>query len=698
MRRALRHTAALVLVGLLGAACAEVTPDQRALLDRTVESIERSDDDVEFTADTDSDSDDGGTGEDDFDEDEPWLPETAADTERRGPRPEIEQFRCPFDRTTTTAARCGKIELPGRGDDPDYTVEISFVRFSATGDEREKRPDPVVYLHGGPGGAILESADFWYESIVAPHVETRDVILYDQRGAGRSTPLPSCAETAVAADRFYTDEASHDALRDDFLAAIEACATRLRDEGEVDLTAFDSAANAQDLVDLMWALGIEQYNLHGSSYGTRLAQTVMRDAPEGVRSVVLSGVYPIEANLMGSIPVSLESSLEAVFAGCAASARCAAALPDPWATLESLVRELDADPLTVDVATTAASSVTLAFDGTDLLNGLHSLLYVGFQAATVPDLLIDWLDGDIRRIQRLARVSLFDHSDIVVFILVQCADEADFVTDDLLQRPVRHEFLRAADLAPSLNGADSLTICDDWETGDTPAVEDDPVVWDAPTLVLSGAIDPITPPEWAAAVAAQLPRGRLVTMADLSHDSDEGWCAEGMIADFVDDPDVLPDTSCAAFSDTLVVDERAERFREPFALVDRSHDFDGDGETVRFGSPDWSAEWNDDALVLWRGLDQLDQTALILLDVGSSYDVADHLSFGGRIPEWETEPRADLPPGWDRERMVTRAGTMIRYTHASSGAGLVLVVEPGEPDDLERLVLLPAARAIGDAS
>ena len=62
MRRALRHTAALVLVGLLGAACAEVTPDQRALLDRTVESIERSDDDVEFTADTDSDSDDGGTG------------------------------------------------------------------------------------------------------------------------------------------------------------------------------------------------------------------------------------------------------------------------------------------------------------------------------------------------------------------------------------------------------------------------------------------------------------------------------------------------------------------------------------------------------------------------------------------------------------------------------------------------------------
>ena len=692
MRRVLRHTAALAAIGLLAGACAETSASQQALLDRTVESIERRPTERDAADATDED----------FEADEPWLSDEAAhdvaDDERSGPRPEIRQFRCPFDRTATTTARCGQIELPGRGEDPAYTVEISFVRFSATGDEDEKQPDPVVYLHGGPGGAILESADFWYDSIVAPHIENRDVILYDQRGAGRSTPLPSCRETSEPAERFYTDEASHEALRDDFLTALEACAARIRDDGDVDLTAFDSAANAQDLVDLMWALGIEEYNLHGSSYGTRVAQTVMRDAPEGVRSLVLSGVYPVEANLMGSIPVSLEPSLEAVFAGCAASERCAAALPDPWASLEALVRELDADPLSVDVATTAASSVTLAFDGTDLLNGLHSLLYVGFQAATVPDLLIDWLDGDIRRIERLARVSLFDHSDIAVFILVQCADEAHFVTDDLLQRPLRHEFLRAADLAPSLNGADSLAICDEWATGDTPPIENDPVVWDAPTLLLAGAVDPITPPEWAVDVAARLPRARLVELADLAHDSDEGWCAQGLIADFVRDPDVLLDTSCAAFVDELTVDERAERFQEPFSLVDRTYDFDADGEAVRFGGPDWSPEWADDALILWRALDQLDQTALILLDVGSAYEVVDHLPFGGRIPAWERESRPDLPPGWDRERMVTTAGTMVRYTHQDSGAGLVLVLEPGESSDLERLVLLPAARAIGGES
>jgi pimeloyl-ACP methyl ester carboxylesterase len=685
MRRALRHIAALTAIGLLASACAEISPDERALLDETVASLDAGDDDPATDL-----------SEEDFEADEPWLPDEVVDeVARTGPRPEIQQFRCPFDRTVTTTARCGKIELPGRGDDADYTIELSFVRFSATGSDDEKQPDPVVYLHGGPGGAILESADYWYDSIVRPHITTRDVILYDQRGAGRSTPLPSCRETGESSDRFYTDAASHDALRDDFLAALEDCAERIRDNGDVDLTAFDSAANAQDLIDLMWALGIEEYNLHGSSYGTRVAQTIMRDAPAGVRSLVLSGVYPTDVNLMGSVPGSLESSLDAVFAGCTASVRCAEALPDPWATLESLVRSLDAQPMVVEVSTTASDSFTLAFDGTDLLNGLHSLLYVGYQAAGVPDLLIDWLDGDVRRIERLARVSVFDHTDIAVFVLVQCADEAAFATDELLSRPLDHEFLRAADLAPSLNGVDSLTICADWDTGPTDPIENEPVTWDVPTLLLAGAVDPITPPEWAAAMAERLPRARLVDMADLSHDSDEGWCAEGLIGAFVREPDVLLDTSCAAFTDHLTVDEMAERFREPFSLIDRSYDFDGDGEVVGFGGPDWSPEWAEDAQILWRALDQLDQTALILLDVDSTYDVIDHLPFGGRIPDWEQRSVTGIPAGWERDEMETTAGTMIRYRHLISGVRLVLVLEPGEPDDLERLVLVPAARSIG---
>jgi pimeloyl-ACP methyl ester carboxylesterase len=694
MRRALRHTAVVTLLAAVATACAATSSEERALLDNAADSIDGGD-----LGTSNGTGSDGDLSDEDFDADEPWLAEDVADEAGQDrPRPEIQQFRCPFDRESTTAARCGKVELPGRGEDPDYTVELSFVRFSATGEEDEKQPDPLVYLHGGPGGAILESADVWYDSIVSPHIATRDVILYDQRGAGRSTPLPQCRETATSSDRFYTDDASHESLTPDYLSAIDECAQRLLDQSDIDLTAFNSAANAQDLVDLMWVLGIEEYNIHGSSYGTRLAQTIMRDAPEGVRSLILSGVYPIEVNLMGSIPGSFESALDAVFDGCAAAARCRNALPDPWSTLEDLVVSLDADPMTVEVSTTALATFTLSFDGTDLLNGLHSLLYVGVHAATIPDLLIDWIDGDDRRIERLARVSVFDHSDIVVFLLVQCSDEASFTTDELLRRPLQHEFLRATDLAPSLNGLDALAICDDWELQAAAPVENEPVTWDAPTLLLSGAIDPITPPGWAAALAARLPRSRLVNMADLSHDSDEGWCSTGLMADFVEQPDVLLDTSCAAFATHLTVDELAERFREPFSLIEQSYDFDGDGEYVGFNGPDWGPEWTGDAQVQWRALDQLDPTALILLDVDSAYDPVGHLAFGGRIPDWTQRSSPATPPGWEREEMVTTAGSLIRYTHETSGVGLVLVLEPDEPDDLEGTVLIPTARSIGGGS
>jgi len=692
MRRLLRLIAVLAIATLAATACAEISADERALLDEVDATLDRPFDD-------DADPFDDDLTDEDFDENEPWLgDDVAADPERVGPRPEINQFRCPFDRDAVTAARCGQIELPGRGEDPDYTIELSFARFAATGEEAEKRSDPVVYLHGGPGGSILETADFWYESIVAPHIEHRDVILYDQRGAGMSSPLPPCRETSQASDGFYTEDATHESLRDGFLDALELCAERLKNRTDVDLTAYNSAANAQDLVDLMWALGIDEYNLHGSSYGTRLAQTVMRDAPEGVRSLVLSGTYPTDANLMGSIPVSLESSLTAVFAGCAASDKCAAALPDPWATLESLVISLDDRPLLVETATGASSTITLAFDGTDLLNGLHSSLYTGFHSSTIPDLLIDWIDGDERRIVRLARVSVFDHAEVAGFILVQCADEAAFTTEDLLARPLLHEFLRAIDLAPSLNGLDSLTICDDWDTGTTEPFENDPVAWDAPTLLLAGAVDPITPPYWAAQLAERLPRGRLVDFADFSHDSDEGWCALSLITDFVERPDVLLDTSCAADVADLWVNDRADRFQEPLELIDQSYDFDDDGERVDFPGPPWATDWADGARIFWRALDELDPTALVLVNVDSDYDSSQLLGLPIFLPEWDTAPRAGVPAGWTRSTLDVGLSELVKYENDASGVQLVLVLEPGEQDDLERSILVPAAAAIGNGS
>jgi pimeloyl-ACP methyl ester carboxylesterase len=678
MRRLPRLAVALLLSGaLVATACAEISDDEVAAIDDAVDVIDTA----------------GGPN---------TLPtRTRSGTRpagREGNPPAIEPMTCPFERDDLAPSECGTITVPGRGIDEDYTVEIAFARFFATGEANEIRPDPVVYLHGGPGGAILDDADFWYDSIVAPHIAQRDVILYDQRGGGRSTTLPICYEADDIADRFAVDVARHETLAPDFLAALDECATKFRDLTAVDLTAFDSAANAQDLVDLLWALGIGEYNLHGSSYGTRLAQTVMRDAPDGVRSIVLSGSYPIDANLMGSIPLSLESSLSAVFAGCAAEPLCNQALPDPWSVLERLVEDLDADPMRVDIPLTYDESYEIAFDGTDLLNGLHNLLYVGSDAAGVPDLLIDHQDGDDRRIRRLAGESLFNITDTAAFLLVQCADEGGFTTIDDLNRPLVHEFLRAVDLAPAINGIDALTICESWDTGVTDPIENEPVTWDVPTLLLAGAVDPITPPQWAADLAERLPRSRLVIQAGASHDSDEGWCALGLIADFIDRPDVLLDTSCAARPAELEVTTSAGRFQEPLEFIDWSLDLDGDGEYTDIRLPDWVGDTRDNVHIRRRALDSIDPTSLIVLDSEADYDLVDHLNFSGTIPDWASIPRSIVPEGWTRWTMETSGGTLISYVRDTDAYEIALVIEPGETEDLERTVLLPVAASAGAGS
>jgi pimeloyl-ACP methyl ester carboxylesterase len=681
MRRFLRLLPALLAVALIAGACADISAeDEAALEDLLGRSLPEPSGDPFVLPEPNSNGLDPDVGV----------------IQRSGDRPEIDSARCGFERDDIAEADCGEITLPGRGEDDDYEITLSFARFNATGPAAEVRPDPVVYLHGGPGGSIVDDADFWYESIISPHTETRDVILYDQRGGGRSTDLPVCHEATESSDRFHASPDPHDELAADFLADLASCSEKFA-RGNHDTTAFNSRINAEDLIDLLWALGVEQYNLHGSSYGSRLAQTVMRDSPEGVRSVILSGAYPIDANLMGSIPVSIETALTAVFDGCVADETCNEALPDPWQALEDLVTELDAEPLGVDLPLDSDNTYETYFDGTDLLNGLHSVLYVGEDAAEIPDLLIDWADGDQRRVLRLARGSVFDYTDTATFLLVQCADEGAFADGADLDRPLVHEFLRAVDLAPSINGSDSLEICADWDTGDTPSFENDPVTWDAPTLIFAGAADPITPPLWAEQLAERLPRGRLIHRADLSHDSDDGWCSLGLITAFVEQPDLLPDISCAATPATMPMPNLAERLRTPFEISDGTVDLNNDGEFVDVQLPNWWSDWQDDAHIRWRDLDVFDPTAVIIRAPESEYDLLAHIPLEfSRDPTWTITPSSAVPDGWFREVLVTTAGSLTRWTNSTTGANITLVTEPGESPTLEDRVLRPLATSLGD--
>ena len=211
----------------------------------------------------------------------------------QGPLPYVESTPCwmalPDGVVEGQNIDCGYLFVPETRDDSSSpSIQLAYaVLYAPT---ESPQPDPVIYLAGGPGGSAVKELDGWLD---APYLQDRDLVLLDQRGTGYSLPTLNCPEM---------EQAVQDAT--------QACRDRLVEEG-VDLQAYSSVENAADVADLRVALGYDEWNLYGISYGTRLALTVMRDHPEGVRSVVLELGLSARDQLLGGVRAERRSGLYA---------------------------------------------------------------------------------------------------------------------------------------------------------------------------------------------------------------------------------------------------------------------------------------------------------------------------------------------------------------------------------------------------
>ena len=166
---------------------------------------------------------------------------------------------------------CGTVRVPADWRTGDGEVALAVAVFAAPA---EATGEPVVYLDGGPGSTTLDTAGFLADDLIEPLRTDRDVVLFDQRGVGLSTPPMTCDEVTEATRVSEDDpDGDDDAATDRFLDSLRTCSKRLQADG-VDLSTFSSVTSAHDVDAIRRALGYEQWNLHGISYGTRLALEV----------------------------------------------------------------------------------------------------------------------------------------------------------------------------------------------------------------------------------------------------------------------------------------------------------------------------------------------------------------------------------------------------------------------------------------
>src|SRR5258706_3541162 len=280
--------------------------------------------------------------------------------------PRFEPAQCPKlqGAETLADASCGYLVVPENRSRPDgRLIRVMVAKFPAR--LGEKRADPVVYLAGGPGDiAPLEVNAF----IAAGFIRDRDILVVSQRGTMFSEPALTCASIddfnrELLGLRFYSE-----ATKRDHLAATDACHRALAATG-ANLSAYNSTESAADFADLRKVLGYAVWNVYGTSYGSFLAQTLMRDHPDGIRSVVLDSVLPTTYTIPGTWPIT-GAGFDNLFHPCAAETACNAAHPHLEETFTRLVNKLEAEPLTTTVSDPATGGdVKVALDGGALVDG-----------------------------------------------------------------------------------------------------------------------------------------------------------------------------------------------------------------------------------------------------------------------------------------------------------------------------------------
>jgi pimeloyl-ACP methyl ester carboxylesterase len=452
----------------------------------------------------------------------------------------FETVECRFETFPWGETICGDLIVPENRHNPDNqrTVRLHVAVLKALQDD--PFPDPVIYLEGGPGGNQLQLLrdNFELQSLNYK----RDVIIFDQRGTGLSEPALNCP-------LFY--ESIQGRLHED-LSMLEynkimnqdhrTCHDDLRDQ-DIDLSGYNSVENAADVADLRIALGYDEWNIFGVSYGTRLALEVMRNYPEGIRSVILDSPAPPQVNWLAELPANVNRAFDLLFAACQLNYNCSEDYPDLEAKFYAMVAELNANPVSFEF-TFEGEDHKVMIRGDIYIEMLFSKLYnqIGFLAA--PRVIDQALKGN--------------HTEAGIYRLLYAEQNLSFTTGmyytfvcaDMLAES-SYEVLRLADDAYPLQQA-ALDmgyfedICAIWDVPLTDEANRTPVYSDLPVLVLSGGFDPITPPAYGRITAETLSSSFYFLFPEMGHGLGFNACGRAIMLEFLSDPETAPDASCIA--------------------------------------------------------------------------------------------------------------------------------------------------------
>lgn len=427
---------------------------------------------------------------------------------------------CWFDADWTVTITCGELQTPEQ-----FRLAVVILH----NDAEQRRADPIVYLQGGPGASARLHTDgikSWLNWLRYSNTK-RDLILIDTRGTGRSKPALVCGEYNQFNQQLLRQNiALGDELAQGYDVAAQCFASSAQANPQLDYRNFSTQKSAQDVRALMAQLDYQQWNILGVSYGTRLALEIAlqeQQTPQTVKlkSMVLDSVYPAGFGGVQTWPQVLDEGMQHFFEGCSTQQECVEKLNSSSVTnaislkqhFMNTLRNLQRNPISITIKRWDGEvPVNFVVNDHRFLSATFAAVYNPSDWPTIIDAInaVDTQRSDLLKplMEPFINNSMTSDFNSLTFTAVDCADnpvlsETDY-TAALVKYPLLQEYTR-----------------DQWRyqlchrlPSESPLVKAAPQL---PTLMLAGALDPITPVSWAQSVNQQWPHSQLRVREKIAH-------------------------------------------------------------------------------------------------------------------------------------------------------------------------------------
>ena len=411
-----------------------------------------------------------------------------------------------------TEGLCGKYEVyENRTSKSGRKIALNIMVLPALA--AKPAPDPWFALAGGPGQSAVEA--YPLAGYTAKVRELRDAVLVDQRGTGQSNPLQCKLQSLEDAQAVLGEPYSLEKIRE----------CRAESDKKADTTQYTTSIFADDLDEVRQAMGFDKINVFGGSYGTKAALVYLRRHGDHVRTVALEAVASPQFLIPLPFAKGLQSSVDGVIALCAADAACHKDYPDLGVEFKTVVELLEKSPARFEIRN---QSVTLSREM--FASKLRSLLYVPQFVSGFPFIIHSAHQGNwtpyAATVMGLASLMEGAVARGASFAAI-CTEDVPALTESAIRRETRGTYLGDSQVRRYQE------YCKAWgPAGSLPRDFHSAIRSQVPTLLISGALDPATPPETAKPAAHDLANSRLIIVKQGTHGTGS-QCTDGLIADFV---------------------------------------------------------------------------------------------------------------------------------------------------------------------